>query len=56
MAIVAPYHTISQENPPTHRNVYHNHDDCPDGKRILPKDKQPGKAGRPQCDECIKLD
>ncbi len=34
---VAPYHTNSTEYPPEHRNVYHDHDDCPDGKRIKPQ-------------------
>ena len=34
---VAPYHTNSREYPPEHRNVYHDHDNCPEGKRIQPR-------------------
>jgi hypothetical protein len=55
MAKVDPYHTKTYEEPPEHRNVYHDHDDCPDGKRIKPWNREPGKDGRPRCDECIKL-
>jgi hypothetical protein len=55
MSKVAPYHTNSPEYPPRERNVYHNHDDCPDGKRIKPWHKQQGDAGRPRCDVCIRL-
>jgi hypothetical protein len=52
---VDPYHTNSEEYPPAHRNVYHDHDDCPDGKRIKSWHRESGKGGRPRCDECIKL-
>jgi hypothetical protein len=55
MAKVYPYHTKSQEEPPEHRSVYHDHDNCPDGKRIEAKNKEAGSAGRPRCKECIKL-
>jgi hypothetical protein len=55
MAKVAAYHTNSTEYPPKHRNVYHDHDDCFDGKKILPKHREDGKGGKPRCDECIKL-
>ena len=54
MAKVAAYHTTSPEYPPKERNVYHDHDDCPDGKRIKPQHKVPGTAGRPRCMECIR--
>lgn len=53
MAKVDPYHTILKETPPE-RDVYHDHDDCPDGKRIKPEHWASGKDGRPRCDECIK--
>jgi hypothetical protein len=33
MAKVLPYHTVEPELPPE-RNVYHDHDDCPTGRRI----------------------
>jgi hypothetical protein len=53
MAKVDPYHTNSPEY--SHRDVYHNYDNCPDGKRIKPEHKEDGTAGRPRCDECKKL-
>jgi hypothetical protein len=55
MAKVYPYHTKSLEDASEHRNVYHDHDNCPDGKRIKQRNKEPGTAGRPRCKECIKL-
>ena len=55
MAKVAAYNTSSQEYPPTHRNVFHDHNDCKYGKEILPKDKQSGTEGKERCKECIKL-
>jgi hypothetical protein len=55
MAKVPPYHTNSVEYPPEHRNVYHDHDDCPDGKRILPRHRESGTGGKPRCKECIRL-
>jgi len=55
MAKVRPYHTNSLEEPPAHRNVYHDHDDCPDGRRIKPEHREDGDGNRPRCKECIKL-
>jgi hypothetical protein len=55
MAKVLPYHTINLEEGAGHRNVYHDHDDCSDGKRILKKDWRSGTANRPRCDECKRL-
>jgi hypothetical protein len=55
MASVSPYHTNSTDYPPEHRNVYHDNDDCPDGKRILPKHREPGTGNKPRCKECINL-
>ena len=55
MARVAAYHTDSQEEPPRHREVYHNHDDCKDGKRIMPQHRKEGTGGKPLCKECIRL-
>lgn len=55
-AKVDAYHTVTQEqDEPKHRNVYHNHDDCPDGKRILPENKRSDKDNRPRCDACVEL-
>jgi hypothetical protein len=55
MAIVAPYHTNSPEYPPQHRNVHHNKDNCPDGKRIKPWHKESGTGNKPLCKECPKV-
>jgi hypothetical protein len=55
MAKVAPYHTNSIEEPPEHRRVFHDHDDCKYGKRIEPKHREKGEGGKLRCDECIRL-
>ena len=55
MAKVKPYHTTTDEAARNQRNVYHDHDNCPDGKRIEPKNKRDGTDNRPRCDECKKL-
>ena len=55
MSKVPAYHTDSPEYPLTHRNVYHDHDDCHYGKDIKSWDRVPGTANRPRCDECKKL-
>jgi hypothetical protein len=55
MAKVSPYHTNSMEYPPGHRNVHHDHDNCPDGRRIEARHRQSGTGGKPRCDECIRL-
>jgi hypothetical protein len=55
MTKIAAYHTDSHEYPPSHRNVYHDHSDCPDGKRIKAEHRKSGTANRPRCDECKKL-
>lgn len=54
MSKVSPYHTSLPEKPPE-RDVYHDHDNCVDGKRIKPEHKRSGMAGRPRCKECQKL-
>jgi hypothetical protein len=55
MAKVAAYHTDSQEYPPSHREVFHDHDDCPYGSRIQPRHRQSGTGNKPRCKECIRL-
>lgn len=54
MGKVVPFHTSSIEYPPEHRNVYHDHDDCPDGKRIKHPHRENGMGGKSRCKECIK--
>jgi hypothetical protein len=49
------YHTDSKEYPPEHREVYHDHEDCKDGKKILPEHRKTGTGGKVRCKECIKL-
>lgn len=57
MAKVAEYHTESPEYPLKQREVYHDHDDCADGRRIKTLHRKPGRGFPPRrrCDECIKL-
>jgi len=55
MAKVDPYHTDSKEYPPSHRDVYHDHNDCKYGKEIKQIHREDGKGGRPLCKECEKL-
>jgi hypothetical protein len=55
MSKVAAYHTTNPEYPPTHREVYHDHDDCQYGKAIKAVDRLPGTGGKLRCKECIKL-
>jgi hypothetical protein len=55
VAKVSSYHTTSPEYPPSHREVYHDHDNCPTGKQIKPQHKVQGTNGKPQCKDCIKL-
>jgi len=55
MTKVTKYHTDSLEYPPEHRNVYHDHDDCHDGKAIKPEHRKSGDGGKQRCKVCIKL-
>jgi hypothetical protein len=48
------YHTKSEEEP-GQRDVHHNRYDCPDGRRIKPKNREQGTNNKPLCDACIKL-
>jgi hypothetical protein len=52
---VPAYHTNSQETPPQHRAVHHDHDDCFEGKKIERKHRETGIGNKPRCKECIKL-
>ena len=55
MAKVAAYHTNSPEYPPKHREVYHDKDTCPDGRRIKPEHKEQGTGNKKHCFECDKV-
>ena len=54
MAKVTAFHTSNEED---HRRspVWHDNDQCPEGKKILPKDKEFGIKGN-KCLKCIELD
>jgi len=54
VAKVAPYHTVLPARPPEH-DVYHDHDDCPDGRRIESQNWRSGTDNRPRCEECQDL-
>jgi hypothetical protein len=54
MSKVPPFHTNSPEYPPRHREVYHDKDSCPDGKRIEKKHRESGTGNRKHCLECDK--
>jgi hypothetical protein len=47
MAKVPPYHTDFEEHPAEYRDVYHGHDDCPDGRLILPHHRRSGTGVNP---------
>jgi hypothetical protein len=55
MSKVYPYHTNSPEYPPTHREVYHDKDTCPDGKRIKSEHRESGSGNKKHCLECDKV-
>lgn len=54
MAKVHPFHTNSHEHEAHHREVYHDTDTCPDGKRIKPEHREAGTGGKKLCLECEK--
>ena len=56
MAKVAPFHTDSDEYPPKHREVYHDHDDCFEGNKIKDKHREEGTGGKKRCGFCAGLD
>ena len=54
MAKVPPYNTDFEEHPAEYRDVYHDHDDCPEGRLILPHRRKSGYGGKPQCKKCAE--
>ncbi len=54
MAKVAPFHTKNEED---HKRspVWHDNDQCSEGKKILPADKELGQKGN-KCLICTRLD
>jgi hypothetical protein len=57
MAQVSPFHTITPEasKTPDHRDVFHCHTDCREGRRIVAWQKVFGTGGRPRCEVCESL-
>jgi hypothetical protein len=55
MANDPKYHTDSLEYPPENRNVYHDHNNCSEGKKIEQKHRKDGDGGKERCKMCIKL-
>ena len=56
MSKVASYHTDSKEYPPTHREVYHDYDNCQYGKAIKDEHRLKGDGGKSRCLKCKALD
>jgi len=54
MAKVPPFHTKNEED---HKRspVWHDNEQCSEGKKILFKDKELGEKGN-KCEVCIKID
>jgi len=48
------YHTATPEgNPPTRTDVWHNNNQCPEGKRISPQNRRDGRGnGKRLCERC----
>ena len=47
MAKVPPHHTDFEEHPAESRNVYHDHDNRPDGSLIPSHHRKSGTGGKP---------
>ena len=56
MAHVAPYPTDSADGQHAHTHVYHDCDQCQDGKRIRPEHRLAGTGGKPRCKVCMNLE
>jgi hypothetical protein len=52
---VSPYHTSVPEYG-GERDVYHDYNECPTGRRIKPEHRTRGEANRPRCKDCKALD
>jgi hypothetical protein len=46
------YHTNSEEYPPKNREVYHNNNDCSEGKKIKKDHRESGTGDKPLCKVC----
>lgn len=48
---VPEYHSSNPSDP----DVYHDHDDCPNGRQIPAANRVPGRGGYRRCERCTKL-
>ena len=55
MTKIAPYHTDTVDYPRDVRNVYHDHNDCPDGESIQSWHRKDGDGKKPHCRVCKKI-
>ena len=55
MAHVMAYHTNSSAYPAACRKVYHDCDECHEGKRIKAEDRLTGTGDKHRCPECVNL-
>jgi hypothetical protein len=44
-----------REYAPQHREVYHDHENCHDGKNIKREHRIDGTGGKKRCKECVRL-
>jgi hypothetical protein len=51
MSKVSAFHTKTPEEP----QVYHDNNECDEGKKIKPENRVPGTGGRRQCEVCSDL-
>jgi hypothetical protein len=56
MAKVPPFHATTVESAPRQRQVYHDHDDCPDAMKVRHDLREPGTGNKWRCITCIRLD
>lgn len=50
---VTPYHTLAQQDADA---VFHDRNDCPLGRRVLPEELRFGTGGFPKCPACDEMD
>jgi hypothetical protein len=55
MGSTPAFHTNTPEYPPKHRDVYHDRDDCHDGKAIKREHRINGTGDKKRCLECTRL-
>ncbi len=51
MGKVPEFHSASEEDTP----VWHDRDDCYEGKKILPQNRREGRGGKRRCEVCDAL-